>query len=218
MDYFDYEDDEINCLIDDTVQQIKNIMIDRCKEEIESDKRYIEYLKNQVEDYKKHYAIAKEHCNQFEKEWRKRGEIIEKFENSTNFCPYSVGDKVYVVTGKKSFVCKCSTCEGNGRIKKIIDDLEYSTVCPSCGGYQKDEMVRELWYNEFGVDRGDIEEIMINCKKDYKSYEMVVNTNGNHRRYTSDRIFSDKELAVEKAKELSREELLSAQRKTGNLQ
>lgn len=137
MSYFDSYDypelSELDQLVDDTTDKIKDMIVTEAKEKVDT-------ILNKSKEAEKRLAVAYkgireagEEISSLTKENKKLKEELEQKRTSLNTLPFEIGQKVYYL---KKWTCEeitCPLCKGTGKVTTHSD--EYGDVeikCPHC--------------------------------------------------------------------------------------
>lgn len=172
MNYYDYEDykSEEEEIVDEAVEQIKNIIKERAKNELDAVQHQVEYYKEQTklledsrnEAFKKRDAAQKE-LEDYKKQVDSANSVIKSL-------PFNIDDECWIVVPDGSDIERCPICGGNRSIDSYHPD--YGTVkaeCPYCGkfgGYDN----QEFKIYKYRIKKCNISQVyvIITNKTDYR--------------------------------------------------
>lgn len=156
--YYEQAPSEIDALIEETIDKIRDTILLKAKDEVESQTQKAKKISAQYDEAKRiwrethdreqsHIKELTEELNALKEEYNKKRSEIPSLD-------FEIGEKVLVAdiqfeVGK----LVCPTCHGRGRINVTLDEYgDIETICPHCKNntYEgKNNLVREIKYHQY---------------------------------------------------------------------
>lgn len=134
MSYFDYYDypeySELDELVDETVDKVKQLIINNSKDKVNN-------ILNSAKEYKAMYQQSQEQIRKQNKtilDLHEQIDELKKKKQSLNELPFDIGEEFYYPK-YSSKLLNCPTCNGTGKVKTETKDYGVvEVICPTCKG------------------------------------------------------------------------------------
>lgn len=178
MSYFedyDYPElSELDQLVEDTTDKIKDMIVTEAKEKVDTILNKAKATEQRLAIAYKGLTEAGEEISLLTKENKKLKEELEQKRTSLNTLPFEIGQKVYYLKKRTYEEITCPLCKGTGKVPTHSD--EYGDVeirCPHCkdNSYWSDReklLVKEASYPILTVSDTKVEGLAIRIESDGK--------------------------------------------------
>ena len=212
MNYFDYdypELSELDMLVDETTNKIKDMIINQSKDKVDEILKTAAIEKERADIAVKSLREYKEKSINLQKENQALKDELDKRRTSLNEIPFEIGEEAYFVISCGSEKVVCPKCKGVGKIKastKEYGDVE--AICPVCNNthYSNSHPLREVTYYTVKPQKCKIDQIHVHITSDNKqfSYDGTPGYSSGctnvFRTYEECKMYCDKENADRKKK------------------
>ena len=175
MSYFDYdypEPSELDLLVDEATDKIRNTIINQSKEKVDEILKTALREKEQADIAIRRLRENEEKIFHLQKENQALKEEINKKRTSLNEIPFEIGEEVYFVVSGDCEKVVCPECKGRGKIKIFTEEYgDVEAICPICnndGYYTKTNPhpLREVTYCTVKPQKSKITRIDVDINAD----------------------------------------------------
>ena len=176
MSYFDYdypELSELDILVDETTNKIKDMIINESKDKVDEILKTAEREKERADRTIKRLREYEDKSNTLQKENQALKDELDKRRTSLNEIPFEIGEEAYFVISHNCEKLVCPECKGVGKIKastKEYGDVE--AICPLCNNrtYNSKHPIREISYYTLKPQKYKIDTIHVHITSDNKKF------------------------------------------------
>lgn len=209
MSYFedyDYsEPSELDELVDETTNKIKNMIIEGTKEKVDEILNKAEETQNRLNITTNHLIETDKENRSLKTENEKLKKELEQKRTSLDTLPLEIGEKVYYIRRLTYNEITCPLCKGTGKVTTHSDEYgDVEITCPHCknNSYWSDnekKIVSKTSYELLTVDNSYVKEIIVYLKlNDEGNIERNISVGLNHcscyDRYDFEDIFTESQL------------------------
>lgn len=176
MSYFDYdypELSELDILVDETTNKIKDMIINESKDKVDEILKTAAREKERADRAMKCLREYEDKSNTLQKENQALKDELDKRRTSLNEIPFEIGEEAYFVISCGSEKVVCPKCKGVGKIKASTKEYGHvEAICPLCNNrtYNPKHPIREITYYTIEPKKNKIDKIHVHITSDSKKF------------------------------------------------
>lgn len=211
--YYEKEPSEIDILIEDTVEKIRQTIIEQAKEDVESETQKSKKIQERYDTDKKHWldmnSELRSKNNELQNELKELKTKYEKKRTEIPSLDFEIGETVYYIGSRYDQKLVCLTCHGSGKVNLNTDEYgDITTSCPHCYGNLYGDIRREVEYRKYYPSTKRIETVYMEFSKDSTKISYWLSESVGK----VDRVFKDRESCQAECDKLNIKELEEAQK------
>lgn len=177
MSYFDYdypELSELDILVDETTNKIKDMIINQSKDKVDEILKTAAREKERADRAMKRLREYEDKSINLQKENQALKDELDKKRTSLNELPFEIGEEAYFVVEYDCEQVVCPECKGKGTIKVSTEKYgDVEVICPVCNNrtyYSNSHPLRDVTYHTVKPRKFKIDRIHVHITSDNKQF------------------------------------------------